>query len=142
MDTKTLTFTSTLKEHRYSVTKVRMMIFETFLKNEPLSIMELYAVLSHLMNRTSIYRTLDVFEKIGIVKRIQIGWKHKFELSDIFLDHHHHATCMQCGDIYRFEENTTIEKQLLILAKKMRFKINEHSLELRGICSRCHDLPT
>lgn len=137
MADKVPSLSTVLKSHQCSVTKVRSLVFEALAHSEPLGIKELYNKLDHLMDRASIYRTLDLFEKIGIVKRLQIGWKHKFELSDIFLDHHHHVTCMQCGSIYKFEENSIIEKQLNVISRKMDFSLTEHSLELRGICVVC-----
>lgn len=137
MADKVPSLSTVLKSHQRSVTKVRSLVFEALAHSEPLSIKELYNKLDHLMDRASIYRTLDLFEKIGIVKRLQIGWKHKFELGDMFLNHHHHFTCMQCGSVYKFEEDDVIEKRLGVIAKERDFTLSEHSLELRGICASC-----
>jgi Fur family ferric uptake transcriptional regulator len=74
---------------------------------------------------------------LGIVQRLQIGWKYKLELSDSFHEHHHHLTCSRCGQVTPFEENVAIENKLEELAKKEKFTMTGHQLEIQGICQKC-----
>lgn len=46
---------------------------------------ELYDLAKGHLDRASLYRIITVFERIGIVRRINIGWKYKIELSVGFL---------------------------------------------------------
>lgn len=131
------TLASVLRSHQYSVTRARSLIFDAFAAHQPLNIKELEAKLAGQIDRASIYRSLELFEQLGIVKRLQIGWKHKFELGEIFLDHHHHASCIRCGNVFQFDEDQLIETRINLLAKAMDFDLTEHSLELKGICTRC-----
>ena len=89
------------------------------------------------IDRASVYRNLAVFEKLGIVQRLQIGWKYKLELSDSFHKHHHHMTCLNCGRITTLHEDQSLETQLRLLAAKNRFKMKGHLLEIQGICEKC-----
>lgn len=100
---------------------------------------ELVAACSGI-NRASVYRTVSLFEKLGIVQRLQTGWKYKIELTGIFHHHHHHATCMLCGTSFVAPEDKAIEKQLHRLADKMGFRLEKHQLELQGYCADCQTL--
>ncbi len=100
---------------------------------------QLIRKLRHKMDRASIYRTIELFEKLGIVNRLQIGWKYKLELSETFAGHHHHATCLQCEKVIAFEENPELEAGIHKLAEDLGFKLTSHSLELRGLCKDCQN---
>lgn len=89
------------------------------------------------VDRASIYRTVALFEKLGIVQRLQIGWKYKLELTDSFIHHHHHLSCSQCGKIVALPENADLEAALLALATSRGFSAQDHQLEIRGLCGDC-----
>ena len=89
------------------------------------------------VDRASVYRTVDLFEKLGIVNRLQMGWKYKLELSDLFTEHHHHATCLQCGSSIALEEDTGLETGIQLLAQEAGFVPTGHSLEIHGLCATC-----
>lgn len=128
---------ATLKSHGYSVTKSRKAVFMALLDREPQSISEITKTVGDTADRASIYRTLELFESLNIVERLPIGWKHKFELSDAFTEHHHHATCIRCGKIVPFEESNTIKLELKKQAEAIGFVETNHQLEVRGICDTC-----
>lgn len=128
---------STLKSNGFSLTKVRKTVFLQLMDKEPQTMGELAKALEHKMDRASIYRVIDLFEKLGIAERLQLGWKYKIELSDSFATHHHHMTCINCGRVQSFEESATIEFELKQLAYEAGFKETGHQLEIRGLCSHC-----
>jgi Fur family ferric uptake transcriptional regulator len=84
-----------------------------------------------------VYRTLELFEEIGITTRVYSGWKYKVELSDDFSPHHHHMTCTNCGEIISFEESDAFLRELDRISKNHGFKSESHSLELKGLCKNC-----
>lgn len=127
-----------LKQHRVSFTKPRKQIYEVLSHSEPVTMQELIASLP-TMDKTTIYRTIALFENIGIVQRLQIGWKYKLELSNEYQDHHHHITCLHCGVTVALPEDTVIEDRLLALAQQQGFTPKDHQLEVRGLCPRCSD---
>jgi Fur family ferric uptake transcriptional regulator len=131
------TLAGVLKQHGYSLTKTRQQVFNALADSDTLTMAQLSRKLSHKMDRASVYRTIDLFEKLGIVNRLQIGWKYKLELSEAFAGHHHHATCMQCGVVTAFEEDFDLESDIMKLASDMDFILTSHSLELRGLCKNC-----
>ena len=131
------TLANQLKAHGYSLTKTRQRVFNALADSDTLTMAQLTRKLSRKMDRASIYRTIDLFEKLGIVNRLQIGWKYKLELSENFAGHHHHATCMQCGKVIAFEESVDLEADIMSLANDLNFLTTNHSLELRGLCATC-----
>lgn len=126
----------TLKKSGYSVTAPRQIVFDNLLDG-PISRARLADMISETMDRATVYRTLDLFEKIGIVNRIWHNFESRVELSEIFVPHHHHAVCQRCGkasDIVSSE----LEQELTRIAKKHNFLAVEHRLELSGYCENCH----
>jgi Fur family ferric uptake transcriptional regulator len=126
-----------LKDQGYSLTKARRNVFNALADSDALSMNQLIRKLQHKMDRSSIYRTIELFEKLGIVNRLQIGWKYKLELSEAFAGHHHHATCLNCNKVLAFEESQELENGIHDLAEQLGFKLTSHALELRGLCKNC-----
>lgn len=130
--------TATLKKHGLSATKPRLLVFECLLNKEPVYMADVVARLKGKVDRASVYRTIDIYEKLGIVLRLHIGWKYKLELSDDYYEHHHHMSCLSCGALVSIEGDSHIEHDLQELAKKHNFTIARHQVEVQGYCSNCH----
>ena len=125
-----------LKQNGQSLTKPRRIVFEAMQNKEPQSMAQIVASCSQI-DRASVYRTIGLFERIGVVQRLQIGWKYKLELSQSFHYHHHHLTCVSCGQIIPFEEPANLVHQLVSLSNKNNFAMSTHHLEIQGLCSKC-----
>lgn len=126
-----------LKEHGYSLTAPRQAVFDALIGQEPQSMAYIIDKVSKIANRASVYRTVELYEKLGIIKRLHIGWKHKLELSEIFSHHHHHLTCLSCGKITPMREDPVFERSIKLLALKEKFLPKEHQLEIQGVCESC-----
>jgi Fur family ferric uptake transcriptional regulator len=89
-------------------------------------------------NLATIYRSMHMLEKMGIVKRFDFGdGAGRFELVGENDDgHHHHLVCTRCSEVVEIEEcfPHEIEKQI---AARNRFKGVTHKLEFFGICPEC-----
>lgn len=125
-----------LKEHSYSVTKPRQLVFDVLSNSEPLTMSELIAKLQRQADRVTVYRVVELFEKLHIVHRIAIGWKYKLELSESFRSHHHHISCVQCGSIESIED-PTLEAVINSIAVQRNFTLSAHHIELQGLCQSC-----
>ena len=126
-----------LKQHGASLTRPRRVIFDILLSQKPLSMKALTRLAANKIDRASVYRTVELFEKLGIVHRLNIGWKYKLELSDAFLGHHHHFYCTNCGKTYSMPANTMLETMIDTVAKKSDFNPRGHQLEIYGLCQNC-----
>lgn len=129
----------TLKLHGQSLTTQRQTVFAALQGQEPMTMHELVSLCTDV-DRASVYRTVALFEKLGIVERLQSGWKYKLELSDAFHEHHHHATCLLCGLSFVVPEDSAIEEHLQRLASNINFQLERHQLELQGYCQACQEL--
>lgn len=125
-----------LKDNGYSVTQKRLYLFKVIEGKEPLTMSEIYAVTRHTLDRASIYRIISLFEKLGVVQRVNIGWKYKIELSDRFAEHHHHLTCINCHKIIPISERE-LESFISSLAHSYRFDPVDHQVEVQGYCEVC-----
>ncbi len=114
--------------------KTRRQIFAFLLKaTEPLSIQHIIkAVDSHFV---SVYRSIDVLAKVGVIKRVPIGLKYKYELSDDFKPHHHHATCEKCGRTFTIA-SASVENVMNEVTRGAGLEPTRHYFEVYGICSR------
>jgi Fur family ferric uptake transcriptional regulator len=131
-------FKDLLKEHSQKATAARILVFEALQDKEPQTIQEIYQYCAGQADRSSVYRAVSLFVQIGLVKRLQIGWKYKLELSDDFHHHHHHLTCLKCGKTFPLHEDKELEKRLNALSADQNFEITEHQLEIQGYCKNCH----
>jgi Fur family ferric uptake transcriptional regulator len=130
-------FKETLRNAGVSVTAARCEVFEKVGSHGPLMMADLVRLLQHSTDRASVYRAVELFERLGIVQRIYTGWKYKLELTDSFHEHHHHLTCTQCGTLYDIPEDSAIESYMQQLATAQQFLMTKHQLEIQGVCSTC-----
>jgi Fur family ferric uptake transcriptional regulator len=130
-------FIITLKNSGYSVTKSRLDLFDLMLNQEAQSINVLYKRGKTKFDRSSLYRSLELFENLGIVQKVHYGWKFKLELTDKFSAHHHHLVCNKCGRILPIVEDRASEEAIENLSLKHDFKPLTHQLEIQGLCNLC-----
>jgi Fur family transcriptional regulator, ferric uptake regulator len=131
------TLRAILKENGASLTRTRQLVFDLLLNQEPQSMQVLATRAKGQVDRATVYRTVELFERLGIVNRLNIGWKYKIELSDIFSGHHHHMHCQSCGKIMDMPANPMLETMIETLAIKASFSPRGHQLEIYGLCPAC-----
>ena len=112
-------------------------ILET--RDQPLTLSEIIKT-SQFAERTSVYRTLQLFTKIGVVDLIQVGFKQRYELAEPFRAHHHHLVCIKCGELVDLERTPRLEKLISKLADAHNYELTAHHIELQGICKSCKAL--
>lgn len=84
----------------------------------------------------TVYRTLKLLASAGIAeeRRFEDGFtRYEFKATE---SHHDHLICSRCGQIIEFE-NERIEALQRDVARKNRFKVLSHKLEIYGLCSSC-----
>ena len=133
-------FTDYLAQKGLKNTNQRMIILQEFLEQAShLSTEELYLkVRSKYPNvgYATVHRTLKLFAECGIAAERNFGdGQGRFELMH-GETHHDHLICSRCGLIIEFE-NPQIEKLQDEVARQHRFTVENHRLELYGLCSDC-----
>lgn len=118
------------------MTTPRKEIFRTLQQSQkPLSI-AMISTLCKEIDRTSVYRTIELFNQLGIVKSVQLGWRQRYELADPFKMHHHHLSCTKCGQLVDLQ-SPDIEKLVEVVATQHKFAVTDHTFEIRGLCRHC-----
>jgi Fur family ferric uptake transcriptional regulator len=129
-------FETAMKQSKHHLTGPRKTVFSALLENDTLSMAELVRACPEF-DRASIYRTVQLLEELGIIHRLQMGWKYQWELSDDYHDHHHHMSCDRCGRVFRLSGNKVLENKLREATATLGFQMRNHQLEVQGLCDRC-----
>ena len=83
----------------------------------------------------TVYRTLSLLEDSEMVTSLSFGAQgKKYELGA--KDHHDHIICTKCGNISEFVDEA-IELRQEKIAEELGFVMQEHSMQIYGICQSC-----
>ena len=85
----------------------------------------------------TVYRALSFLEEVDLITSIAFGTDGKKYESNA-KSHHDHLICTNCGKIIEFIDDE-IEKRQDKIAKKNKFKITSHSMQLYGTCEACQE---
>jgi Fur family ferric uptake transcriptional regulator len=135
-----------LKQNGLKVTTQRVAILEV-LNSRPgkhLTAEEIYDYVRKKypdIGLATVYRTiqllseLDVIDKLNLddgYVRYEIGRKNKEEACH----HHHHLICLDCGNIYAFQDDLleTLEERI---RNTLGFQVVDHEVKLYGHCKKC-----
>lgn len=133
-------FVRYLRAHREKFTKPRQAILRSVLEmDEHFEAERLLAHLrqaGHRVAKATLYRTLPLLVRCGILKEIQFGTPQAhFEL--IFgLDPHDHMVCRRCGRIIEFR-NEQVQALRQTLAEAHEFYALAHRFQISGLCGDC-----
>ncbi|GJD15201.1 ferric uptake regulator family protein [Rivularia sp. IAM M-261] len=131
---------SELNAKGWRFTAQREIILQLFLEQKQgnhLSAEDVYELLGQREDRISlstIYRTLKLMTRMGILRELELAETHKhYELSTNAQSRHHHSVCSQCGMTIEFE-NTSIAKQALKQVEKAGLNLIDCQLTIYTIC--------
>ncbi len=135
---------SELGKSSYRLTPQREAVVDVLIANADghLSAEEIFMHTKQLyadIGLATVYRNLELLEKLGIIHRFEYGdGQSRFEikLGEDEEHYHHHLICGQCGSIGEFKSDLleTIEKRI---AEETGFKVTDHCLRFFGICAQC-----
>lgn len=83
----------------------------------------------------SVYRTIQLLDRLGLVKRVHVGHRHR-HYARATERHGHHLVCNGCGRVVEFSD-CQVERLAKTVARRTRFVIEDHSVELYGRCPDC-----
>ncbi len=130
-----------LRNAGYKLTKPRQSVAAVLLANphhlSAPEIVELVIAEDASVGRMSVYRTLELFTSLGIVRpAFQEGPNARYVM--ILDGHHHHLVCQVCGKVIHFDDLpcpvTDLETKL---SEDYGFHIAGHLLEFFGECQAC-----
>jgi Fur family ferric uptake transcriptional regulator len=132
--------TDRLRRQSRKITGPRAAILEILRHHpHPLTNREIFdAMPQGQCNLATIYRSMHLLEKMGMVKRFHFhDGSARFELMEEGDDgHHHHLVCTKCSGVVEIEECFPAAVETKIAALN-GFKNVTHKLEFFGVCPDC-----
>ena len=120
-------------------TPQRLVILDALTAGEHLSADEVFARVEPLLpgvNRSTVYRTLELFRDLGLVSMTDLGGgARQFELIDA---PHHHLICHRCGALLEMDDGL-VEPLRESIRDRYGFTPGIDHLALFGFCAACRD---
>lgn len=139
-------FKSLLKQNGLKVTTQRVAILEV-LSSRPgkhLTAEEIYDYVKKKypeIGIATVYRTIQVLSELNLIDKLNLDDGYvRYEISkgkkEDACHHHHHLICLDCGDIYAFQDDLleTLEERI---NETMGFLVADHEVKLYGHCKKC-----
>lgn len=134
-----------LQKEGYKLTNQRKDILKTLLNNnnKHLSCDDVFNIVSKEnpdLGIATVYRTLQLFEKLNIVYKINFDdGLSRYELNLGEENHqHHHLICLNCGKVIEVKLDL-LESLENKIEKDGNFKIMDHNVKFYGYCKDCLD---
>jgi Fur family ferric uptake transcriptional regulator len=132
-------FKTIIREKKLRLSYPRLLIYQELSNTEsPLSPLELFKSLIRRKKRvglTSIYRSLDLFESLGIVFKIVDGSNVKYKLCELE-NHHHHIVCRRCGGVVELDFCGISDWSKKVM-ESTGYQVTDHQLSFFGFCRAC-----
>jgi Fur family ferric uptake transcriptional regulator len=84
----------------------------------------------------TVYRTLDLLVRSGLVKEHDFGEGFKRYEAMAAGQAHEHCICSSCGRVMEFS-NDRLDRMIALLAEEAEFRPHHHRLEIYGVCRSC-----
>ena len=140
MQEKVKVLTDLLEAEGHRLTAARQVIAETMVNSRRHcsadELVDLVRERTPGVGRMTVYRTLDLFCRLGLVRPFYQGsGAAHYALMDS--GHHHHLICSSCGQIIEVDdcvlERITEER----IGERFNFDVQGHLLEFYGTCEQC-----
>jgi len=130
-----------LSTHKLKLTRTRRLIFEEIFSSKEVhpNAYEIYQKLKKKGKKVSlatIYRTLSLLVKSGLVSEIDLGEDHSHYEPEIVKLTHGHLVCISCGRVQEFSDEKILA-MLNKIGKESRFKTDKFSIQVFGYCKSC-----
>jgi len=86
----------------------------------------------------TVYATLELFEQLGIVRRVRAGGG--AVRYDPRIDAHHHTVCRSCGRVEDFDGSEALQAALIDAesgARREGFAADGAAVVVSGLCAEC-----
>ncbi len=92
------------------------------------------------MDIATVYRTLHLFKRLGVVTEVAIGDRLHFEIRDPDR-RHHHMVCAKCGGAYDLAPDY-LDGFREALMKEFSFEPDLDNFTVTGVCANCNAGPS
>ncbi len=130
---------SKLSELGYRLTPQRVMILSAIENSaDHISAEEIYAQIVTKypqVNISTVYRTLELLEQLGLVTETNLGGG-RVRYHSAEKGHHHHLVCQECGAIIDLDESVLFSLRDTLL-REYKFIADLRHLAIFGRCVNC-----
>ncbi len=129
-----------LRAAGYKLTNVRQTVLEVVYRLgghvTSAQVLEAVAQTDSSIGRASVFRTLDLFARLAIIRPTFI--ESSLTPSYVLMPngHHHHVVCMTCNRVIEFEE-CNLDAIAFDLERRLDVRIQGHLLEFYAVCNHC-----
>lgn len=131
---------SILRQHGYKITPQRRAVLNAIALSHghltPTAIYQKVHGNCPTIGLVTVYRTLDILAKLGLVCEVHAGGNSRSYLMRRPVEHHHHIICSSCGAVADFTD-CRISELAQRIARETSFEIDGHLLEFTGTCKSC-----
>lgn len=139
-------FKELLKKNGLKVTNQRIEILEVLSSRpgEHLTAEEIYDVVREKyqdIGLATVYRTIQMLSELDLIDKLNLDDGYvRYEISNKHHEegghHHHHLICLDCGNIYTFQDDLleTLETRI---GESLGFDVVDHEVKLYGHCKNC-----
>jgi len=128
-----------LSELGYRLTPQRIMVLSAIEDSDDhISAEEIYAqivVKYPQVNISTVYRTLELLKRLGLVTETDLGGG-RVRYHSAEKGHHHHLVCQKCGTIIDIDESTLARLQDVLL-HRYNFSAELRHVAIFGLCEKC-----
>jgi Fur family transcriptional regulator, ferric uptake regulator len=114
-------------------------IFQNLAAGKHLSAEDLYELLKsegHDISLSTIYRTVKLMARMGILRELELAEDHKhYEINQPY-HHHHHLICVRCNQTIEFK-NESVLKIGDKTSKKEGYHLLDCQLTIHAVCPSC-----
>jgi Fur family ferric uptake transcriptional regulator len=134
-----------LQANGYRLTAPRQVVVEIIASSQriltPLSVYDLARSRAPGLGLVTVYRTMEKLEELGLLQRVhQPSGCQGFIAA--FIGQQHLLICQACGHVEHFSgQHETLDALITDLAESSGYQIQEHWLQLFGLCAACKMSP-
>ncbi|SEF63459.1 Fe2+ or Zn2+ uptake regulation protein [Caloramator fervidus] len=137
-------FKRMFEKNNYKFTKQKQLILDVIIKSPVhLSAKEIYEkVKDKNIGLATVYRTLKLFKKLGIIKEINVSGVSYYEMKMFSKNPLHiHFKCLNCGKTIDINSKISVEYVKLNnrLEEENNIEIHDMDMMLYGLCNICRE---
>lgn len=128
-----------LSERGYRLTPQRVMILSAIEDSDHhISAEEIHAQVAAKypqVNISTVYRTLELLKRLGLIYEINLG-EGRIRYHSEGKGHHHHLVCQKCGAVIDIDEST-LARLKDVLLHRYNFSAQLRHVAIFGLCENC-----
>ncbi|HWU40903.1 MAG TPA: Fur family transcriptional regulator [Candidatus Acidoferrum sp.] len=134
-----LTMSQALRDRGLKLTQARHAVLQVLGEaSEHLRVTEVHRRARRIapgIGLASVYRTMELLARLNLIRPVHMEHRHR-HYARIDKAHGHHLVCNGCGLVVEFSD-CRVDRLARSLARRTRFLIDDHSVELYGRCPTC-----